>query len=133
MSKQLDIYIYICFFLLALTKIYSEEIYSKSTKDARITNMKIFNDTDDKKPVIDRKIDLILVSMSLEVSCSEWMKDNTSPALVEQRQIKNCHTNSSILHDLKKLPIIEKEKEDMFVLGMEWIGMFTRFVLIMLI
>ncbi|KAL7328519.1 hypothetical protein PS15p_206781 [Mucor circinelloides] len=98
------------------------EICSKSTKDARITNMKVCNDVDDKKPIFGRKIDLILVSMSMEVSCSEWKKYNTSPALVEQQQIKNCRTNSSILHNLKKLPIAEKEKEDMFVLGMEWIG-----------
>jgi hypothetical protein len=118
---------------LALTKMNSGEICSKSTKDARITNMKVCNDNDGKKPVIGRKIDLILVSMSLEVSCSEWKKDNTSPALVEQQQIKNCRTNSSILHDLKKLPITEKEKEDMFVLGMEWIGMFTQFISIILI
>ncbi|KAI8644460.1 hypothetical protein BD408DRAFT_430422 [Parasitella parasitica] len=98
------------------------EICSKSTKNARITNMKVCNDTNDKKPVIGRGIDLMLISMSLEVSCSEWQKADTSPALVEQQQIKNCRTNSSILHDLKKLPIAEKQKEDMFVLGMEWIG-----------
>lgn len=90
--------------------------------------MKVCNDADDKKPVFGRKIDLILVSMSMEVSCSEWKKYNTSPALVEQQQIKNCRTNSSILHNLKKLPIAEKEKEDMFVLGMEWIGMLTHFI-----
>lgn len=36
--------------------------------------MKLCNDTDEKKSVIGRKIDFMLVSMSIELPCSEWKK-----------------------------------------------------------
>lgn len=74
-------------------------------------------DNDDKKSALERKIDLLLNASSMEISSSEWKKDG----LTEQQQIKNVRTNSAILRELLKLPIHQKKKNDLFVLG--WIGL----------
>ncbi|KAI7884084.1 hypothetical protein K492DRAFT_192113 [Lichtheimia hyalospora FSU 10163] len=40
----------------------------------------------------------------------------------ESQQIKNGRTNKTILKWIEKLPIDEKDKKGLFVLGMAWIG-----------
>jgi hypothetical protein len=101
---------------------HSGELCCNATKVERNENKLLCDDNDDKKPVLGRKIDLLLNAASMDISSSEWKKDGVSASLVEQQQIKNVRTNSAILRQLHKLPIDEERKPNVYVLAMDWIG-----------
>lgn len=85
-------------------------------------NRQLCNDNDKKKALCGRKIDLLVSSMSINLSSSEWKKATAINSLVQAQQIKNSRTNSAILHNLAKLPISGNDKNKLFTLGMDWIG-----------
>ncbi|KAG2212460.1 hypothetical protein INT46_007997 [Mucor plumbeus] len=89
---------------------------------ARNENKLLCDDNDDKKPVLGRKLDLLLNAASMNKSSSEWKKGGVCASLVEQQQIKNVRANSAILRQLHKLPIDEERKPNVYVLAIDWIG-----------
>lgn len=73
---------------------YSGELCCNATKIARNENKLICDDNDDRKPVLDRKLGLLLNGASMDISSSEWKKEGVTSGLV---QIKRARTNSAIL------------------------------------
>ncbi|KAI7890395.1 uncharacterized protein EV154DRAFT_422043, partial [Mucor mucedo] len=103
--------------------LHNGETSCQATKHSRNINSRLCEDADNKKPLMGRKIDLLLNSVSVDISSSEWKKANVSAATGEQQQAKNCRTNSAILHQLLDLPIKTINLQETFVVGMDWIGM----------
>lgn len=103
--------------------LFSGKACCSATNVARNTNMKLCDDADMKKPLYGRKIDLLVNSLSIDISSSEWKRSGVSTAAGKQQQVKNCRTNSAILHNLLQIPIKDLDRPNIFVVGMDWIGM----------
>ncbi|KAI9363301.1 hypothetical protein BD770DRAFT_215935 [Pilaira anomala] len=76
------------------------ENLSNITKDARMFNMSLCKDKDNKRNVIGRKTDLMMCSTGLELSSSEWKKVDTTTKLIEEQKAKNTRVNSVILNNI---------------------------------
>ncbi|KAF7723338.1 hypothetical protein EC973_002086 [Apophysomyces ossiformis] len=98
------------------------ETCSKATKAARQYNMNMCGDNEQKQTVIGRRIDLLISKMAIELGSSEWKKENVAPSVGRQQQIKNARTNKAILRALERMPVDDDKREELFVLGMDWLG-----------
>ncbi|KAG2202028.1 hypothetical protein INT47_006220 [Mucor saturninus] len=98
------------------------ETSCQATKDSRNINSRLCEDADNKNSFVGRKIDLLLNSVSVDISSSEWKKANVSVATGEQQQAKNCRTNSAILHQLLDSHVKNINLPTTFVVGMDLIG-----------
>lgn len=95
----------------------SGEQCSDATKVARKYNQSLCKDFDNKNTV-GRKIDLLIGTLNMDISSSEWKKEKIAPSLVVDQQVKNARTNKCILKAIRELLV----HDEPFVLGMDWIG-----------
>jgi hypothetical protein len=106
-------------------RLFSGEKVFQATKEIRNWNAKFCKDKDTKQEIFGRKIDLIIASTDVELSCSEWKKEHVSLGPVMSQQVKNVRSNKAVLKAIENLPHDDSYKsEDIFVLGMDWIGKF---------
>lgn len=94
---------------------------SDVTKNAGLVNMSLFEDKDDKKNVVGRKIDLIVHSTDFELGSSEWKKQDTSTKIIEEQRAKKTRVNSAILDNIMNL-FIDGRGEDIYVICIDWLG-----------
>ncbi|KAK4521829.1 uncharacterized protein ATC70_004366 [Mucor velutinosus] len=92
---------------------------SQATKHEQQNTQKIFNDENDKKRIIGREIDLIVANCGVELSSSEWKRDQTADSTIEQQHVKNIRSNVVML---KRMLDICQDDSRISVVGMEWLG-----------
>lgn len=108
--------------MLICHHIISGENCSQATKIAQQDNQKMCSDEDDTRRLVGRKIDLIIAKSGVELSSSEWKKDKTTPATIEQQRVKNTRVNCAMLNKILSLPIDNASEISIF--GMDWLGKF---------
>ena len=60
--------------------------------------------------------------MNTELSLSEWKKFNIGEKLGESQQIKNIRNNTAILESIQSMSFGDEDKSNVFVPGMDWLG-----------
>ncbi|OBZ88839.1 hypothetical protein A0J61_03115 [Choanephora cucurbitarum] len=71
---------------------------------------------------IETIIDLLMKVMNTELSLSEWKKFNIGEKLGESQQIKNIRNNTAILESIQSMSFGDEDKSNVFVPGMDWLG-----------
>jgi hypothetical protein len=64
--------------------------------------------------------------MNMELSSSEWKRSNVGKKLGESQQIKNIRTNAAILESIESMPLNDNQRNNVFVIGMDWIGIIVE-------
>ncbi|KAI9474283.1 MAG: hypothetical protein EXX96DRAFT_333624 [Benjaminiella poitrasii] len=102
----------------------SVEITSLVTKDIREYIKKVFN-IDSTTTTYGRKLDVMVVSNESKVPlCAiEWKKQNVDKTKLLLQQAKNTRVNKCHLSHILKMNLIESEKKQAVVTGMDWRGL----------
>ncbi|GAN04039.1 hypothetical protein MAM1_0053d03497 [Mucor ambiguus] len=103
-------------------KIIDGENTSQAMKNAQLENQRSCLDDDDKKRLIGRKIDMIVSGHGVELSSSEWKREQTVLVTIEQQRVKNIRTNCAMLSNIMHLPI-DDNSDNITTYGMDWLGM----------
>jgi hypothetical protein len=76
-----------------------------------------------------RRIDLIISSLDIELCSSEWKRETVSKGLIATQQVKNARTSKAILKAIERLPLNERDRDDLFTIGMDCIGKILFYIL----
>ncbi|KAG2221727.1 hypothetical protein INT45_007133 [Circinella minor] len=101
---------------------YSGEQTSKASNDVLTKSAKAFGSAVYNEHTGGRKIDLMIRSSGIELSTSEWKKKGVGITTGKEQQVKNVRGNKAILKNLVSLPITDSDRENVFCLGMDFIG-----------
>ncbi|KAI7878083.1 hypothetical protein K492DRAFT_9037 [Lichtheimia hyalospora FSU 10163] len=94
----------------------------RASKDIASKNKRFDTGRRSSLNTFGRRIDLIVASTGVELSTSEWKKDNCTVSLALKQQCKNVRMNKAILTSLLAYDVPKEMKERMFCIGMDWTG-----------
>ncbi|KAI9022766.1 hypothetical protein CLU79DRAFT_143375 [Phycomyces nitens] len=69
-----------------------------------------------------RRIDLLLSTRNIELSTNKWKQKKVTQEQCLTQQAKNIRMNKAILSRLLELPLSENDSENIYTLGMDWVG-----------